>query len=67
MLSELINDYIKKLCAEQESLIARYIQSTGYKPEDICLVERGTPNGRVFFPDLKAKYNFKDDEVPSAE
>lgn len=51
-----IQSYVTKLCAEQEYLTARFLQETGLKPSEICIVDRETPTGRVFHPDLKSKY-----------
>lgn len=59
ILSDEIKDYMKKLVAEQESLIAKYIAATGANVNDICIVERDLGDGkfgRIFYPDLKSKY-----------
>jgi hypothetical protein len=56
MLDEIIKNYINVLIKEQESLIAKYISETGFAPSEICIVERATENGRVFFVDKKCKY-----------
>ena len=50
---ELIETYIQKMNFEQESLVAKFIQETGLKPSEICLVTRQTPNGPIFYPDAK--------------
>jgi hypothetical protein len=55
-LDEIVTDYIETLAIEKESLIAKYLLETGYLAKDICIVERATDNGRVFYPDLKSKY-----------
>lgn len=47
----MLTDYVQKLCAEQESLIARFLAETGLKPSEICLVEQPSENGRVFYPE----------------
>lgn len=57
-MDEIIKEYIAKICSEKESLVARYIEHTRCKPDEICLVERETPNGRIIYPDLKNKYGF---------
>lgn len=51
-----MREYYEKLMAEREYLIARYLYETGLKASDICLVERETQIGRVFYPDLKSKH-----------
>lgn len=48
---KMLNSYVQKLCAEQESLIARFLAETKLKPSEICLVEQPTENGRVFYPE----------------
>jgi hypothetical protein len=52
-----LSDYIDKLCAERDTLIARFLKETGLLPSEILLVEKETSEGRIFFPDLKSKYD----------
>ncbi len=58
-----IEDYCNKLVSEQDSLVARYLYQLGLQPSDICLVERETQTGRVFYPDLKSKHFDNGDEL----
>lgn len=48
---KMLDGYVRKLCAEQESMIAKYLSETGLKPSEICLVEQPTENGRIFYPE----------------
>lgn len=56
MSDEKVREYCEKLIAEKDSLVARYLYETGLKASEICLVERETQTGRVFYPDLKSKH-----------
>lgn len=52
--------YVSKLCEEKESLIARFMNEHKHlKPSDICIVEKITQTGRVFYPDLKVNHEQK--------
>lgn len=51
-------EYTAKLIACKENLIARFINETGYKPSEICIVEVRDTNSTYFFPDVKKNYNF---------
>lgn len=53
-IMETLKPYLAKLVSEQESLVARFLAATGAKVEEICIVERETQTGRVFYPDLKS-------------
>lgn len=53
---EFIKDYINKLMVNREYLVARYLLETGHHISDICLVERRTDEGSIFYPDLKSNY-----------
>lgn len=55
-MNEEIQDYIRKWTEEKESLTAKYLARTGYSIDEICLVERQTDTGRIFYPDLKSKH-----------
>jgi hypothetical protein len=63
-MEQFLKDYIFKWTQEKESLTAKYLNETGLKPSDICLVERETLTGRVFYPDLKSKY---EPQTPESE
>jgi hypothetical protein len=54
-----LHDYILKLTKEKESLIANFLVETGLNPSDVCIVERATETGRVFYPDLKSKHFYE--------
>jgi hypothetical protein len=58
-MDEEIKQYIARYTYERESLVAKFLSETGLRPSDICLVEHETPTGRVFYPDLKSKYDVK--------
>jgi len=52
--------YVSKLCEEQESLIARFLnEHKDIKPSDVCIVEMETPTGKIFYPDLRKNHEQK--------
>lgn len=55
-VDERLKAYLRKYVGEQDSLVAKFMIKTGAKIEEVCLVERETENGRVFYPDWKKKY-----------
>lgn len=57
MLSEEVQSYIKKYTEEKDSLVAKYIAETGLNPSQIVLVEHATKDGRIFYPELKSKFD----------
>ncbi len=62
-----IDAYLEKWTREKESLTAKYLSYTGLKPDEICLVERATDTGRVFYHDLKSKYDTQPAPAESEE
>lgn len=62
-ISDQIQAYIKKLCSEQESLVARFINETGCLVSEVCLVEVRLPDKFVYYPDFKSKYEPKVCEI----
>lgn len=59
-LNKAIQEYAAKLTNEKEYLIYRYITKTGFNIQDVCIVERQIPEGRIYYPDLKKNY-FEDE------
>ncbi len=56
--SEELDKYIKTLNKEKESLIAKYLEHTGLKPDEVVLVEHRTEGTFRFYPAAK---NWKTD------
>lgn len=61
-ISEKLQDYIKRLTEEKESLAAKFIAETGLKPSQVVICDAPTKDGlgRIFWFDKKENILGKD-------